>query len=403
MHPADEIKGVKSSILKNKRIILAVTGSIAAVETVKLARELIRHGAEIIPVMTDSATKIVHPDALWFATGKKPIINLTGETEHVKYAGKTKKPADLILICPCTANTISKIAHAIDDTAVTTFATTAIGSKIPVIIVPAMHLSMYDHKIVQENIKKLKKNNIKILAPRIDKNKAKMPEIDEIIAYIIRQTNKQSLKNKKILIIGGPSVEEIDDIRILTNKSSGKTAITIAKNAFFKGAVTTLWYGRGKEKIPTWIDSREFFSIKNLLDLVKTDNIKNFDIIINCAALSDYIPEKQKGKISSGEKNKKLVLKNATKVIPIIKKKAPKACFIAFKAESEKQNLKKASINLIKKYDLNLVIANLTAGFESDKNEIWIYNKKGLIANKKDKKEKLADFILNTIIKECKI
>ena len=151
MHPSNEIRGVKSKMLSNKRIVLGVTGSIAAVETIKLSRELIRYGAEVYPVMSQSATKIVHPDSLWFATGNKPIVELSGAAEHVSFCGRVKNPVDLLLISPCTANTISKIAHGIDDTSVTTFATTAIGSGVPILIVPAMHLSMYDHKIIQEN------------------------------------------------------------------------------------------------------------------------------------------------------------------------------------------------------------------------------------------------------------
>ncbi|MDX1799051.1 MAG: flavoprotein, partial [Candidatus Lokiarchaeia archaeon] len=174
MHPSEEIKGIKSNLLKNKTIILAVTGSIASVEDVKLSRELIRHGAEVIPIMSNSATKIIHPYSLEFATGNKPILELTGKTEHVFYCGKVKKHADLLLISPCTANTISKIAHGIDDNVVTTFATTAIGSNIPIIIVPAMHISMYNHKIVQDNINLLKKNGITFIEPIITSNKAKI-------------------------------------------------------------------------------------------------------------------------------------------------------------------------------------------------------------------------------------
>ena len=102
MHPADEIRGSKSKRLSRKRIVFAVTGSIAAVETIKLSRELIRHGAEIFPVMTPFATKIIHPDSLWFATGNKPIIELSGKTEHVTFCGRVKNPADLLLISPCT-------------------------------------------------------------------------------------------------------------------------------------------------------------------------------------------------------------------------------------------------------------------------------------------------------------
>ena len=191
MHPVNDIIESKSKILKNKTIVLGITGSIAAVETIKLSRELIRHGAKVIPVMSKAATKIIHQDAIWFATGHKPIIELSGKTEHVSYLGRVKKPADLYLICPATANTISKISHGIDDTSITTFATTALGSKIPMIIVPAMHLSMYDNKIIKENIKKLKKNNVHFILPQIIKNKAKLPKQDKIIAEIIKKTYKK--------------------------------------------------------------------------------------------------------------------------------------------------------------------------------------------------------------------
>ena len=200
MHPVYEIKESKDTLLKNKKIVLAITGSIAAVETVKLSRELIRHGAEVIPVMTKSATKIIHPDALWFATGNKPILELTGATEHVSYLGRVKKPADLLLISPATANTISKISHGIDDTTVTTFVTTAIGSKIPIIIVPAMHLSMYDHKIIQKNIENLKNIGVNFIEPNIEKNKAKLPSIEKIVSKVIKTIGKNDYENKKVLV-----------------------------------------------------------------------------------------------------------------------------------------------------------------------------------------------------------
>ncbi|MEA2055689.1 MAG: bifunctional phosphopantothenoylcysteine decarboxylase/phosphopantothenate--cysteine ligase CoaBC, partial [Candidatus Thermoplasmatota archaeon] len=236
MHPADELRGIKSSRLSNKKIVLGITGSIAAVECIKIVRELIRHGAEVIPVMTHAATKIIHPDALWFATGEKPIIQLTGKTEHVFYCGRVKDPVDLLLISPCTANTISKIAHGIDDTAVTTFATTAIGSGVPILIVPAMHISMYDHKIIQENIEKCKRVGIKFIEPKIIENKAKLAETDEIVDHVLKTMGNNDLSGKKILVIGGATAEAIDDVRVITNKSSGKTALLLAKNAFCRGA-----------------------------------------------------------------------------------------------------------------------------------------------------------------------
>lgn len=397
MHPVNDIRGSKSSYLKNKKIVLAVTGSIAAVETVKLARELIRHGAEVIPVMSKSATKIIHPDSLWFATGKKPIIELSGDTEHVNYCGRVKEPADLLLICPCTANTISKIAHGIDDSSVTTFATTAIGSKIPIIIVPAMHLSMYDHKIVQENIKKLEKIGINFVQPNIEKNKAKMPGIDEIVSNVIK-TGSKKLTYKKILIIGGPTAEYIDDTRIITNKSSGKTAVELVKNAFYMGAEVDFWYGQGNEKPPGYISKKDFTTTNDLLKLVEENNLSKYDIIIVCAAISDYKPIKAKGKISSGKKDLVIKLKPTQKVLPLIRKKAPKSKLVAFKVEDKKDKVKTKSKKLLEKNNLDFVVGNTISGFQSDKNDIIIFDKKGKSFSKKGKKENLASFILETII-----
>ena len=400
MHPADEIRGAKSKILFKKRIILAVTGSIAAVETIKLARELIRHGADVYPVMSPSATKIIHPDSLWYATGKKTIIDLTCDTEHVSFCGKVEKPVDLLLICPCTANTISKIARGIDDTSVTTFATTAIGSGIPILIVPAMHISMYDHKIVQKNIEKCKKIGIKFIEPLIEKNIAKMVEIDEIVSNVIREIGKKDLVKNKILIIGGPTAEKIDDIRVITNRSSGKTALSLVKNAFFRGADVELWYGLGKETIPNYIKKVNFESINDLEKLFIKRNLKEFDVIILCAALSDYIQKKQKGKIPSGKEKFVLEMFPATKIISNIRKKAPKSKIIGFKVEENKTNLKEKAMNLLKKNNLDFVVANLIAGFNYDQNEIWIFDKKGKSIYKKGKKEKLADYILDIINQE---
>ena len=395
MHPVEDIRGVKSKILLNKKIILAVTGSISAVETVKIARELIRHGADVIPVMTHAATKIIHPDALWFATGKRPIIELTGEVEHVSYCGRVKDSADSLLISPCTSNTISKIAHGIDDNPVTTFATTAIGSNIPILIVPSMHLSMYGHKIVQENIKICKKIGIKFVEPDIVGNKAKLASTDVIVANVLRQLGKKDLLKKKILIIGGATSVPIDDIRILTNRSSGKTAVNLAKNAFFRGADVTLWYGLGKEPVPAYIQTINFETFDDLVKLV--NKIEKYDVVIVCAAVSDYILDKKTGKIPSGKDKLILELKPTPKLVSMLRKNTPKSKIVGFKVEENKNKLQEKSFDLLKKNNLDFVVGNATSGFAGDDNEIWIVDKQNKCIHKKGKKEKLANNILDMI------
>ena len=396
MHPASEIRGIKSKKLAKKKIVLGVTGSIAAIESIKLSRELIRHGADVYPVMTKAATGLIHPDSLEFATSHKPIIELTGKTEHVSFCGLTKDRVDLLLISPCTANTISKIALGIDDTPVTTFATTAIGSGISIAIVPAMHLSMYNHKIIQENIDKCKRMGVSFIDPVIQGNKAKMPSVDEIVEYMIRKIGKHDLEKKNILIIGGATAESIDDIRILTNRSSGKTAVALANNAFERDANVELWYGHAKEDVPSHISVKNFETVEDLLNLLKNDDMK-FDIIIVCAAIANYIPKKQNGKIPSGKDKLDLELSPAPKIIQEIRLIAPKSKIIAFKVEESKKNLKEKSYQLLKKNQLDFVIANTISAFGKDENEILIINKKGESIHKKGKKEGLADYILDMI------
>jgi phosphopantothenoylcysteine decarboxylase/phosphopantothenate--cysteine ligase len=397
MHPAAEIRGIKSNMLSNKRIVLCVTGSIASVETVKLARELIRHGAEVFPVMTPSATKIIHPDALWFATGNVPVVELTGDTEHVSFCGKINDPVDLLLISPSTANTISKIAHGIDDTAVTTFATTAIGSGVPIIIVPAMHLSMYDHKIVQDNIEICKKLKINFIGPKIIKNKAKIAEIDEIVANIIKIIGKRDLNGERCLIIGGPTIEPIDDVRVITNRSSGITAVELAKNAFFRGADVELWFGSAKEPSPVYITTLNFDSINDIISLLENRDIKAFDIIVLCAALSDYLPMKVKGKISSEKEKIEIQLFKAPKIISRLRSLAPSSKIVGFKLEYKKEKINKSCFELLKKNNLDFVIGNTVQSIESDKTEIWIVDKNDQIFHKKGSKPEISDFIFHVI------
>jgi len=397
MHPAEELRGKKSNKLLRKRIVLGVTGSIAAVESVKLARELIRHSAEVYPVMTPSSTRILHPDALEFATGHKPVLELTGKTEHVAWCGLVQNPVDLLLISPCTANTISKIARGIDDTPVTTCATTAIGSGIPVLLVPAMHLSMYDHKILQKNIAELKDHGVMILDPSIQGTKAKLPEIDEIVATVIRIVGKRDLLDRKVLIIGGATAEPVDDIRVLTNRSSGKTAIALAVNAFERGADATLWYGNATEPVPPYIPVTRFETVADISHLIQNIKTQKFDGIVVCAAIANYIPKKQKGKIRSGKDTLFIMFTQAPIILNALRAQAPSARIIAFKTEEKKSTVKRRTMELLKKYQLDGAVGNTLAGFGSSENEIFLLTKKGKSAWKKGKKEDLASAILDML------
>jgi len=229
-------------------------------------------------------------------------------------------------------------------------------------------------------------------------NKAKMADTDFVVSSVIREIGKNDQVKKKLLIIGGCTAESIDDVRILSNRSSGKTAVWLAKNAFYRGANVELWYGWHQEPVPDYIKTVNFESLNDLLALVKTKNLKNFDNIIICAALADYLPKRETGKIPSGKKDLALNLSSAQKVIPTLRKKAPDAKIIGFKVEAQKKNIKQKASDLLKRNNLDFVIANTTGGFSGDKNEIWIVEKTGHVANKKGKKEQLTDNILDLLL-----
>ncbi|MFH1055736.1 MAG: flavoprotein [Candidatus Altiarchaeota archaeon] len=162
------------------KIVVGVCGSVAAVRTPELVRELVRQGFEVECVMSESARCILHPYVLEWASQNRVITKITGMVEHVRLLG-TEGEADVLLISPATSNTISKIASGIDDTTVTTMAATALGCDRKVIIVPAMHQSMYENPFVAENIVRLESAGVVFVGPRIEEGKAKIAEEKDII------------------------------------------------------------------------------------------------------------------------------------------------------------------------------------------------------------------------------
>jgi phosphopantothenoylcysteine decarboxylase/phosphopantothenate--cysteine ligase len=399
MHPTRELRGTKSSKLMGKKIVLGVTGSIASVETVKLSRELIRHGAEVYPVMSEAAQKIIHPYSLEFATGNDPVTEIDGRVQHVALCGDVKDKVDLLLIAPSTANTISKIAYGVDDTTVTTFATTAIGSRIPVIIVPAMHISMYNHPILLQNIEKLKRIGINFIEPKIQEHKAKMPAIEEIVTFVIRTIGKGDLKDKKILVIAGATEEEIDEIRMVTNKSSGRTGVELALEAHRRGGDVILWMGRCQVELPDFITTKRFESVNELMKMLREIH---HDIVIIPAAISDYSPKKQKGKIPSGNKDLVLNLSPNPKIIEKIRKKS-KCCLVGFKAEFgiTDQELRDRAKKRMDEIGLDLMVANDVSNTTFDENQVSIIGKDGVNEEVLGKKEEIAEKILDRVVNLC--
>ncbi len=335
--------------LAGKQIIVAVTGSIAAVEMIKLIHALRRRGAVVQPVMSSAAAGIIHPDALTYASGRETIQRLSGMVEHVQYCGD-EGSADLLLIAPCTANTMGKIAAGIDDTTVTTFATTAIGSKKPVLIVPAMHHSMYRHPAVLENIRRLQLWGIACAEPRIEEGKAKIAGTEEIILMCERAILHQPLSGQRVLITSGPCREPVDDVRVLTTRSSGLMGRALALQAYRLGAEVTVVH-------------RDTFPCVNNVHCETADEMRTavldcfsgerIDFYISAAAISDFAPGKIDGKIPSG-KPVCLDLEPLPKLLDeVLKKYSPRT--IAFKLG---RNQEKKAKEMIATGNIDMVLIN---------------------------------------------
>ncbi|MCC6027258.1 MAG: bifunctional phosphopantothenoylcysteine decarboxylase/phosphopantothenate--cysteine ligase CoaBC [Archaeoglobus sp.] len=355
MH-VERIRGKKSERLKGKKIVLGVTGSIAAVETVKLARELIRRGAEVFAVMSKSARKIIHPYALEFATGNKVITEITGEVEHVKFLGKDGI-ADLFLIAPSTANTIGKIANGIDDTPVTTFATTALGAKKPVLIAPAMHEAMIDNDLVIRNIEKLKGMGVEIIEPKLEEGKAKFPEIEKICLHVERALYPKEFAGKKVLVTAGPTFEHLDPIRFISNKSSGLMGKEIALELWRRGAEVVFI---SSKDLGISLPNFKQIGVRSVLDMLKAvlNEIKDCSLFVSAAAASDFLVEMEKKKIKT-TKEITITLREAPKVIKEVRK-IYSGDIIGFKAETgvSDEELERIARERLEADALSMVVAN---------------------------------------------
>lgn len=365
-HPANNVTP-KGDYLKNKNVWLAITGSVSCVESVGIARELLRYGANVTIVANRAALELVGEKALEFACGKPIIKEITGQVEHV-IAGHD---ADLLIVAPCCATSLGKMVHGIGDNPPMLVALTCIGAKVPIIVAPAMDKNMANSKIVKQNLKDVKKFAT-ILDPIMVEGKAKLPSKFRITAEACRVAGSNDLKKRKILIIGGGSSEEIDDVRVITNKSTGKMAKHLAETAFCMGAKVELWMGNATEEVGEWIKQESFSSTDDLNKKIK--KLGKYDIILVPAALSDFIPTKIKGKISS-QKIPEIKLKKAKKSIESIREKH-NGLLCAFKLESglKDNELLEKGEKLLKNSDF--VIANHSEVLGNEKTKLAIITKK---------------------------
>ena len=402
-HPSLDIVSSYGVELTGKKIVLCVAGSVAAYKAIELARLLMRHGADVTCVASSAVTKLIQPDYFKWATGNEVITKLTGELEHIKLADYNK--SDLMIVYPATANTLGKLANGIDDTPVSTVLTVGFGSKIPILMCLAMHESMYKNSAVKKNIDFLK-NKIKFISPQMIEGKAKASEPEDVLNYVLEKFGLSPvLKNKRVLMTAGPTIEYIDPVRVITNLSSGKTGVLLASELISTGAKVTMVYGPGDQKPPKGAKIINVTTNKEMFDAVKKEMKRKFDIVIMAAAASDYTPQNSsRTKIKSNKKSLVIRLKKAPKIIDHIKTYQKDSLLIGFKAETNvtKNTLIKSAKKKMKESGADIIIAN-DIGFKYQKNpnrnEVVIVDSKKTVSSGWKQKEKVVKFIRREIEK----
>jgi phosphopantothenoylcysteine decarboxylase / phosphopantothenate---cysteine ligase len=381
VHPSKDILGTQGKQLEGKKIVLCITGSVAAYRAIDLARLLMKHSADVHAVMTEStASMLLNPEIMKWATGNDVVTKLTGNLEHIILADYGM--SDLIIVYPCTANTLGKVAAGIDDTPVTSILSVALGSKIPIIVAPAMHEAMYENIFVQQNLSKLKEHMV-FIEPKIEGGKAKVADPEHILnATISVLSNKALLSGKRVLVTAGSTIEYIDPIRVITNLSSGKMGIAIAQEAQRMGAIVTLVYGHGTLSPETGKIVRVNTGEEMYNAVISELSSKRHDIAVMAAAVSDFAPAKKSDKkINTTLGKMGLSLVPTRKIIDEVKNNSKDTFLVAFKADycvSESVLIEKA-FRKLKECDADIIVANDLGrkGSEpgSDKNEVFIVDR----------------------------
>lgn len=394
-------------MLKEKTILLGVTGGIAAYKSASLASRLVKAGAEVRVIMTEHATNFINPITFETLTGHKCITdtfdrNFEFQVEHVSLA----KKADVIMVAPATANIIAKLAHGLADDMLTT---TILASHAPKLVAPAMNTGMYENPVTQDNLALLKKYGMEVIEPAAghlacgDEGKGKMPEPEILYEHILRSCAcKQDMKGLKVLVTAGPTQEAVDPVRFLTNHSSGRMGYSIAKACMLRGADVTLVTGRTALTPPLFVDVVPVVSAKDMYDAVISRS-GEMDIIIKAAAVADYRPvHVAEEKVKKSDSSFSLELERTDDILKYLgKHKKPGQFLCGFSMETE--NMLENSRKKLEKKHLDMIAANNLkvpgAGFETTTNIITIITPDSVkeleLMSKDDAAFRLLDEILS--------
>jgi phosphopantothenoylcysteine decarboxylase / phosphopantothenate---cysteine ligase len=398
--------------MQGKKILIAVTGSIAAYKIPELCRMFIKQGAEVQVMMTPSAKDFVSDLALATLTRKKVLINLFDEdtwSNHVMLG----RWADCILMAPASCNTIAKLTHGICDNFLLA---TCLSATCPILIAPAMDEDMWHHSSTKRNLATLQQDGCHILPSQYGElasgltGMGRMMELADIVQYVSDFVQpKQALKNKKVIITAGPTFENIDPVRFIGNYSSGKMGIAIAEQMAANGAQVYLVLGPSKEKVVH--KNITTYKVRSAQEMFTkaTTLFKKSDIAIMSAAVADFTPKKVANqKIKKGTEDTVTIELVKTKDIlaQLGQSKTAKQCVVGFALESNNEEAYAQKKLKTKKADI-IVLNSLNdegAGFGVDTNKVTIYDKKGTKTEGTLKpKTEVAKDIVNYIIKYCKL
>jgi len=400
------------TMLKNKEIIVGVTGGIAAYKTVELIRNLTRRGANVHVVMTKNAMEFVTPLTFQTVSGNNVIHEMFELFSGSKIGHITLSDiADLLVIAPATANIIGKIANGIADDFLTTM---VMATTVPVFFVPSMNTKMWGSPMVQANVEKLKNAGYEMMEPASGdlacgtEGKGRLPTIEEIIEKMEDIFTEKDFTGERILVTAGPTAEPIDPVRCITNKSSGKMGYAVAKIARRRGAEVTLITGPTNVELSrTDIPGIPVTTACEMRDAV-LKYYKDATIIIKTAAVADFKCKDdncQKIKKKAGSDYMVLELEKNPDIVGELGKVKGDRIVVGFAAETE--NLIEHAQEKLKKKNLDLIVANNVAkagiGFGSNENEVVIIERSGSMKKvPRMSKDEIANIILDVIKKVMK-
>lgn len=405
-HPSLDIVSSSGTELSGRRIVLCVSGSVAAYKAIELARLLMRHGADVTCVASKAVTGLIRPDYLKWATGNDVITKLTGRLEHIRIADYGA--SDIIIVYPATANTLGKLANGIDDTPVSTVLTVGFGAGIPILMCLAMHESMYENPAVRRNMDFLR-GKIRFLDPQMIEGKAKAPEPERVLGHVLERFGSSPvLRGKRILITAGPTMEYVDPVRVITNRSSGRTGALLASELISAGARVTMICGRGSHAPPRGARVVNADTGREMHDAVRRALRVRFDAVIMAAAVSDYAPQRApRSKIKSSGESLVIRLRRTPKIIDMARRAQKDALLIGFKAETDvsKETLVRRARRKMKESGADAIVANdIGERYQKNpgKNEVLFVDAKGAVSSGYRPKEKIAAFLKREIEKRLR-